>query len=99
MALTKAKLKARESGQTLRGNPVNLFYLLSGGIYTGRRIAMPTSIHLSAGMEIDFFGYKLRVVRTAYGTRSGSLETTGRLLPESWFVDLNTPCDLEEVAA
>jgi hypothetical protein len=50
-------------------------------------------------MEIDFFGYKLRVVRTAYGTRSGSLETTGRLLPESWFVDLNTPCDLEEVAA
>lgn len=97
--LPKAKLKARESGQTFRNNPVIKFHLLRGGIYTGHRIVLGTHHgNLKTGDTFDFFGHSLRCAMAPGYGRDGAFEIGLADIPESWFIDISGDCEIEQDA-
>lgn len=91
--LTKAKLKARESGGVVRNNPVKMFWIEN----LRQKIALPYSLQTRQNQEIDLFGIPLRVVKDCYGAKPGVLATMGKLIPDSWLIDLNQDVPADEL--
>lgn len=80
-------------------NPVKHFWIMN----TKYKIVLSYSTRTDVDCMIDFLGIPLHVVRDAgVDARSpGILTTTGKTIPDSWFVDLmgdiDTPKDAELV--
>lgn len=77
-------------------NPVKHFCIEN----TGHKIVVSCSTRTNVGSVIDFLGIPLRVVRdaTVGASAPGILATTGKQIPESWFVDLSGEVELTEAA-